>query len=583
MHLLSHREIYQRLLRYALPHWRWFALSVMAMVVYAATDTGFAALMKPMLDGSFIQRDPETIRQIPLLLIGLFIIRGISGFLSAYYLAWVGRQVVSQLRTELFAHLLHLPQAYYDRYASGIIISRLTYHVEQVSQTITSATTILVRDTLTIVGLLFWMFYLNAVLTLVFLIVGPLVAILISRVSKRFRRLSMAIQNTMGDLTQRAEEAIQGQRVIKAFAGYDYEAQQFAAANEHNLNLQLKMALMAALNTPLIQFIISTALAGIIYLATLESLRTQISVGTFMSFIAAMMLLMSPIKRLTAVNAVMQKGIAAGHSIFEFLAQPLESDQGIYALPRARGQISLRQVRFAYPAHPERLVLNNITLDIQAGQQVAFVGRSGSGKSTLLSLIPRYYESEPGQIMLDGVDIQAWTLASLRAQIAVVSQEVILFNDTVAANIAYGALRKASRAEIERAAQAAYALDFIQALPQGFDTLIGEKGSRLSGGQRQRLAIARALLKDAPVLILDEATSALDNESERYIQAALENLMATRTTLVIAHRLSTIERADWIVVMDQGAVIEQGTHAVLLAQNGHYADLYRLQSQRALT
>jgi len=573
-------QTYRRLLGYARPHWGVFLWSIVGMALYASTETLFAALMKPMLDQSFVARDPEAIKLIPLALMGIFLLRGIAGFLSTYSMSWIGRTIIKTLRGEMFRQLLRLPTAYFDRTASGQLLSKLTYNVEQVSQASTNAVTIVVRDTLTALGLLGYMFYLSGTLALVFLLAGPFIAGVVVYVSRRFRRVSTRIQDSMGEVTQITQEAIEGQREVKIFGGQPYETAHFDEVNERNQRQQLKMVATSAISVPFIQLLAATALAGIIYMATHDSARTITSAGTFVSFITALMLLLPPLKRLTTVNAMVQRGIAAAETIFELLDLPPEQDHGSHSVERAEGRIEYRGVRFAYRDDAEP-VLKDVSFTVEPGQTVAFVGRSGSGKSTLVNLLPRFYDITTGQVLLDGVAVRDYRLASLREQVALVSQHVTLFNDTIARNIAYGRLGSSSRAQIEAAAEAAHALDFIRELPQGLDTLVGENGLLLSGGQRQRIAIARAILRNAPVLILDEATSALDAESEFHVQAGLEQLMRGRTTLVIAHRLSTVEKADRIIVLDEGRLVESGTHQELLAKGGHYAMLHGMQFRDA--
>jgi subfamily B ATP-binding cassette protein MsbA len=570
------RTIYARLLRYSLPHWKAFAVSVIAMLVFAGTNTGFAALMKPMVDGSFVARDPQVIRLVPLMIIGLFLTRGIANFISSYCMSWVGREVIRELRRAMFDKLLHLPTSFYDKTPSGELLSKLIYDVEQVNQAATNALANVIRDGFTIVGLLIWMSYISWLLTVVFIVAGPLIAYLIARVNSRFRRISGRIQHSMADVTSVSEEAITAHREVKLFGGETYEARRFDAINEDNRKLNMEMAASSAASVGFVEFIAATALAGIIYLATLPTVLEKVTVGSFMSFVVAMMLLLPSIKRLMTVMPMVQRGVAAAESIFSVLDRETEQDRGSKRIAHARGGIHFRQVGFAYEGGKGE-VLRDINLNIASGQCVALVGRSGSGKSTLVSLLPRFYDVSRGGILLDGEDIRELALVNLRRQIAWVGQHVVLFNDTIAHNIAYGCPESVGEADIIRAAEAAHAMEFIAALPEGLNTMVGENGVLLSGGQRQRLAIARALLKNAPILILDEATSALDSESEHYIQAALAEAMRHRTTLVIAHRLSTVEKADQIVVLDHGRIVEQGRHGELLAKGGHYAALYRMQ------
>ncbi len=568
--------VYRRLLGYALPYWKLFLVATLSMVVYAATDTGFAALMQPMLDHTFVEKDPNIIRLIPIAMVALFLVRGITGFLSVYGMTWVGRKIIQVMRSDIFRHLLGMPTAFFDRTPSGQLVSLLTYNVEQVSRAATNAITTIIRDTLTVAFLLGWMMFISGRLALFFLFLGPIIAVLVRYISKRFRQISMRIQRSMGSVTQIAADVIEGQKVVKTFGAQAYETKNFERINERNRYLHMKMAATSAASVPVVQFIAACTLAGIIYFATLEPVLETLSVGSYVSFITAMLLLLPPLKRLTTVTSSLQKGIAAADSIFALLDSDTESDKGTRVLQAARGEIEYRNVKFSYrPAGAQ--VLKGISFAARRGEIVAIVGRSGTGKSTLVNLAPRFYDPNGGTILVDGHDVQEYTLASLRDQIAMVGQETILFNDTVANNIAYGRLEQSSEADIRKAAIAAHAMEFIEQLPDGMNTLVGENGMLLSGGQRQRIAIARAILKNAPILILDEATSSLDSESEHMIQAALETLMRDRTTLVIAHRLSTVKNADRILVLDEGRVVESGRHEALLGKDGYYAGLYRTQ------
>ncbi len=568
--------LYRRLLRYVHPYRRFFFIAALAMAMEAAADTAFAALMKPMLDGSFVNRDSNWIQWIPWLIVSLFTLRGLAGFTSGYTMSWIGRRVIKALRDDMFAQLLHLPASFFDQNSSGQLISKFTYDVEQVANATTQAITVMIRDSLAIIGLLAWMTYISWQLTLAFILVGPFIALVIVYVNRRFRRIGTSIQASMGDVTHVSEESIEGYRVIKAFGGMDYERERFEQANERNRQQHMKMVATKAGSIPIVQLIVGMALAGITYLATLESMMATISVGSFMSFLVAMIMLLTPMKRLTTVNAAIQLGIAAAKSLFDLLDSATEINNGTQQLSAVHGEVRYESVCFRYHDDGPWLI-NQVNFTIAPGQTVAFVGPSGSGKTTLTSLLMRFYDCQQGHIFLDGHDIGDLDLANLRQHLALVGQDVILFNDTVARNIAYGSLANIGHDAIVKAATAAHAMEFIEQLPEGLETIVGENGVLLSGGQRQRLAIARALLKDAPVLILDEATSSLDSESESHIQTALETLMHNRTTLVIAHRLSTIENAGQILFIDNGQILEQGTHAELIAHDGHYAALHRLQ------
>ena len=573
---MNSNQLYFRLLRYVKPYWRMFLLSMLGTIVVAATEPAMPALLKPMLDGSFIAKDPDMIVLIPLLLVGLFVIRGIASYVSTVGINWVANKVVMDLREEMFRKLITLPAKYYDDYPAGNLISKISYDVNQVTQAATNTLIVLVRDSLTIAGLLAWMFYLNWKLSLVAFLVVPPIAFVVRSVSTRLRHLNRSLQQSMGDMTHVLEESLGGNRVVKIFDGQQYEASRFNLINNWIRRYQMKLVMASAINVPVVQLVAVIALAVIVYIASLQSLDNEITVGGFVSFFGAMAMLFAPLKKLTNINEQLQRGLAAAESVFGLIDEQPEVDSGTVPLKKASGKLEFRDVSLAYDGS-KNPAIQNFTLVIHPGETVALVGQSGSGKTSLVNLIPRFYRPTQGQILLDDMDIDTLRLADLRANIALVSQDVVLFNDTVAANIAYGALAQKTEAEIIAAAEKAYAMEFIQAMPQGLQTLIGANGVRLSGGQRQRLAIARALLKNAPILILDEATSALDTQSEYQIQAALETLRQGRTTIVIAHRLSTIEKADRIVVMQKGEIIETGSHIELLAKNNVYATLYRTQ------
>jgi subfamily B ATP-binding cassette protein MsbA len=575
---MSAVQLYKRLLHYAKPYWRAFVAVIIAMVVYSATEAGVAMIMKPLMDEGFVGRDPEVIQLLPLAIIGLFIVRGLADFFTTYGLGWIARNVIKTLREQMFNKLLTLPSGFYDHSTSGQLMSKLLYDVEQVASAATDAVLTIIRDSLTIIGLLAWMLYLSGFLSLLILITVPFIALLVYYVSIRFRRISKHIQNSMGDVSHVSGEIIEGHREVKTFGGQDYEIKRFDRVNQHNRRQQMKKIATDAISQPLTALIAAVGMALVIYIATLPRMLDQITVGDFISFVTAMMMLLTPMKRLTKVNAKLQAGIAAAESIFRLLDEHPEVDDGPRTMDRAEGHIEYRNVSFAY--NPDKgNVLDRVSFEARPGQTVAFVGHSGSGKTTLVSLLARFYNIDGGQILIDGINIKELKLTDLRRQISLVNQQVVLFNDTIANNINYGQAGEVSEQAIIEAAKSAHAWDFIQRLPDGLQTQVGENGVLLSGGQRQRLAIARALLRDAPILILDEATSALDSEAERHIQAGLEALMQQRTTLVIAHRLSTIENADLIVVMHNGEVMETGSHRELLARGQHYAELHRLQFQ----
>ncbi len=574
-------KIYRRLLSHVAPYWAIFIFSAFGMAVYSVTDAAFAYLMKPLLDDGFVKQDPTIITWLPIFVIVIFSVRMISGFISTYFMNIVARNVIRDLRKLMFDQIIDLPVPYFDNSSPGKITSKLVYDVEQLAAAASIVITILIRDSLSVIVLLSWMIYLSPMLTAILLITLPLLALLILYVSKRFRRIGHRIQGSMGDVSHVVEEAVTGNRVVKMFGGQQYEREQFSKINAYNRKQQLKMEFTNSISTPFIQLILSLAFAFIIYMATSQSEQDVISAGSFVSFLTAMIALMQPIKRITTVNAKIQIGIAAAQSIFEFIDSEKEEDKGTLKLENVKGHINFKDLDFVYKTEDvsknSSLTLSNINLEIQANQSVAFVGHSGGGKSTLISLLPRFYNINKGEITLDDVNIKDLSINELRKNISLVSQNVTLFNDTIENNIAYGVLESTSKEQIIEAAQAAHAMEFIEKFPGGLQTHVGDNGILLSGGQRQRIAIARAILKDAPVLILDEATSALDTNSERHIQAAIKTLMKNRTTLVIAHRLSTIEDVDKIVVIDAGIIKEQGTHQELLDAKGIYANLYDLQ------
>ncbi|KZY39869.1 MULTISPECIES: lipid A export permease/ATP-binding protein MsbA [unclassified Oleiphilus] len=570
----SNWALYQRLLVYIKPLKFFFILSIIGNAIYA----GASALMAQALDTviTTVENPTEENRlMLPLLIFSLFAMRGIGGFLGGYYIAYVGQNIVHRLRTQVFDRYLKLPSYYFDSNASGHLISRITFNVQQVSSAATDAITVIVREGLTVIGLFIVMINANWKLTLIFLAIGPMIGALVSYVSKRFRKLSKRIMASVGDVTHVTSEVVSGYRVVRIFGGENYESNRFNQASEYNLKQALKLEMTKAISTPVIQSLVALAIAVLVWLALAPDVRGDMTAGSFVVIIAAAATMAKPIRQLTQVNEKIQRGLAAAKDLFAVIDAEPEKDQGSFESARVQGAIEISDLNFAYEGS-NKAILKNIDLSIKPGETVALVGRSGSGKSTLANLIPRFYEAQSGSITLDGVPVEDYTLRSLRDQISLVTQQVTLFNDTFTKNIAYGGLEGASIEDVQEAARKSNALAFIEDKDLGFDTELGDNGVSLSGGQRQRIAIARALLKDAPVLILDEATSALDTESEKAIQGELEVLMEGRTTIVIAHRLSTVENADKIVVMDQGRVIEQGTHQSLLAANGEYAKLYNM-------
>lgn len=570
------KEVYGRLWRYVMPHKFIGMIAVIAMAGTAVIEATMVWLVGPLMDETLVAHNIETSRWMPLAFVVIFIGRGLTGFATEASLGWIGRSVISSLRRDVFRKFLTLPSRFIETHATGPMLSRMTYNVEMVAESVTSVVTVMVRDLLTVFAAIGVMLYQSTRLFVFVMILLPVVAVLIQVLGRAFRRYSGRIQDSVGEVTQVTDEVLSGNRVVKIFGGLDYEMDRLIEVDERNRKQNLKLIRSRALGVAVTQVIFGIGVSGVIYAAGLESLNGNLSPGSFMSFFGAMMLMLQPLRRITNVNATLQRGIAAGDSLFAIIDEPDEVDSGTHVVDKAAGTVEFRNVGFSY-GDDKPPVLKDVSFKVEAGKSIAIVGHSGSGKSTLVSLVPRFYDVGSGEILLDGTAVQDYELASLRSNISLVSQDVILFNDTIANNLAYGQLRQCSRAELLQAAEAAHVIDFVNELPEGFDTIVGDRGILLSGGQRQRIAIGRALLKNSPVLILDEATSALDTKSERRIQEALAALMADRTTLIIAHRLSTVENADQIIVLDQGRIVESGTHQELLATGGVYANLYRLQ------
>ena len=567
---------YRRLWQFVTPHKLIGLIAVVGMAATAVIEASLVYLLEPLMDEALVERNLETARWMPFAFAAIFIARGVSGFATEASLGYIGRSVISALRRGVFRKFLTLPTRFFEEQATGPLLSRLTYNVEMVAESVTSVVTIAIRDVLTVLAAFTVMLLQSPKLTIFVAILFPVVASLVRVLGIAFRRYSGRIQDSVGEVTQVTEEIVSGNRVVKIFGGYDYEKERLDEVDEQNKKQNLKLIRVRALGVAVTQTIFGFGVAGVIYMAGVESLNDNLSPGQFISFFSAMMLMLQPVRRITNVNATLQRGVAAADSLFAVMDEDDEVDVGTVAAGRVAGNVEFRDVQFAYSGE-DKPVLDGVSLSVEAGKSLAIVGHSGSGKSTLVGLLPRYYDIDAGVILLDGTPIRDYTLKSLRDNISLVSQDVVLFNDTIANNLLYGELRRHSEDEMLAAAEAAHVLDFAEQMPAGLSTVVGDKGVLLSGGQRQRIAIARALLKDAPILILDEATSSLDTQSERRIQHALNELMKNRTTLVIAHRLSTVERADCIVVLDQGRVVERGTHGELLDRDGQYAALHRMQ------
>jgi subfamily B ATP-binding cassette protein MsbA len=578
---LSTRQTFGRLWPTISPFRLGLLVAGVALIVNAAIDPFMLTLLKTLLDDVIGKNNHGILRWMPLVIIGLILIRGVSGYISSYCISWVSGKVVMTLRRRLFSHMMGMPVAFFDQQSTGTLLSRISYDCEQVASSSSGSLVTVVREGASIVGLFVMMFYYSWQLSLILLVLAPIVSVAIRIVSKRFRTISKNMQNTMGQVTSHAEQMLKGHKEVLMFGGQQVETARFEQVSNKMRRQGMKMVSATSLSDPIIQLLASSALAFVLYAASFPSVMATLTAGSISAVFSAMLMLMRPLKSLTNVNAQFQRGMAACQTLFAILDTEQEKDEGTRVADRATGNIEFRDVTFTYPG-AETPALQHINLILPAGKTVALVGRSGSGKSTLASLLTRFYDIDSGEILLDGYDLRDYTLASLREQVALVSQHVHLFNDTVANNIAYARTDVFSREAIEKAAQMAHAMEFINKMDNGLDTVIGENGVLLSGGQRQRIAIARALLRDSPILILDEATSALDSESERAIQSALETLQQNRTTLIIAHRLSTIEKADEILLVEEGRIVERGSHQQLLQKNGAYARLYQMQFSQPL-
>ena len=568
--------IYRRLWRYVTPHKLIGLIAVIGMTATAFVEASLVYLLQPLMDETLVAKEVETGKWIPLAFMIIFVLRGLSGFATEASLGWIGRRVISDLRREVFGKFLTLPIKFFDSQPAGPLLSRLTFNVEMVAESVTSVVTIAVRDILTVLAAIGVMLFHSPTLTILVAVLFPIIAILVRLLGIAFRRYSDRIQDTVGAVTQLTEEIIRGNSVVKAFNGYKYERKRLAEVDESNRKQNLKLIRVRSLGVAITQAIFGFGLALVIFIASLQSIQGILSPGQFISFFSAMMLMLQPVRRITNVNATLQRGVSGADSLFMIIDQKDEENTGTIEIKHVKGKVEFDDVCFSYDESDD-LIIDNVNVSLEAGEVLAIVGHSGSGKSTLVNLLPRFYEINSGKILIDDTSIDNFTLESLRKNISLVSQDVVLFNESIKSNLTYGQLNHYSEKELFKVTDAAYISDFVKDLPKGLDTIVGDRGMLLSGGQRQRLAIGRALLKDAPILILDEATSALDTQSERHIQEALSLLMKNRTTLVIAHRLSTIEKADKIIVLDSGKIIEYGTHSELIGKNGHYANLYRMQ------
>jgi subfamily B ATP-binding cassette protein MsbA len=571
VHMPDAKAVYLRLFRYAWHYKYVFMVSIMALVILAASNTAFLALIKQVTDEGFVKKAADQAIILPLMLIALMVARGLAGFISGYCMRVVARRVVEDFRKEMFARLMLLPVHYFDARSAGSVVSKFTYDVERLSTATTRSWMNVLRDALTVIGLIGYMLYLDWKLTLIFAVVLPFIGLYLKKITPKLKANAKEVQHSVGEMTKSAEEAIAGQRIVKIFGAQEFEYNRFAQIASNNRRIELRVARISGLSSFVVELFAALALGLVIHYAI-----GNFTVGEFAAFVGALLMLISPIKHIAAANEDLQVGLTAAQSIFEVIDSHEEVDHGISTIARAKGEIEFRNVTLRYENTPAP-ALNNLSFKIKAGEKVALVGRSGGGKTTLVNLIPRFYELQQGTVLLDGVDVRELKLNNLREQFALVSQDIILFNDTIFNNIAYGVLRNATEEDVIAAAKAAHAWDFIQHLPDGLQNVIGDRGVKLSGGQRQRIAIARAILKNAPILLLDEATSALDTESEQHVQAAMDALMQNRTSIVIAHRLSTIENADRIMVMERGQIVETGTHAELMQLEGYYAKLYHKQ------